>query len=226
MKYLFLLLLIPFFLSCSNEKETIVSIENENTLKYIISEKQSVVNWAKEIEPEILEEDLNKFSSISSSVNVTKEIFGLIKEKEQKNYPSIDDFTILDTSNLNEKAKKTINNFCTSVCNNLNCKYDSFMNKDCYFLYQFFKSNLLENWKMMFNEDFPNTFEDLTNENKKITLFNDYLLGKEIETNDFYEVPVRLISKDKYLNLVICLEKEDNCLIDEISISGWGNYGK
>ncbi|MCQ2587653.1 MAG: hypothetical protein MJ174_06015 [Treponema sp.] len=227
MKYFFFLIFIPFiFLSCSKEKDSVISVENEETLKYLISERQSIVNWAKEIEPEILETDIGNIPSISQSVSVSKELMGLIKQDNNKIYPSISDFTILDNSSLNEKALNTVKNFGSAVCSNLNCKPDLFMSKNYYFLYQFFKSNLLENWETMFNEKFPNTFEDITNKDKKIVLFNDFLIGKENETQDFIEIPVRLIAKDKYLNIVICVEKVDNYSIDEISISGWGIYGK
>lgn len=224
MKKYFVLLFCSLFIiiSCKQKSNSqIISFDKNETLKSILNELESDTIWTRELEPEIMEQSLSNTNGISNNIMISQETSILNKVQNEKVYPSITNFTILDTSELDKDIKLLIENFSNSVCKDFQKSNTQYLNPEFTYSYIFFKSNLYENWYIMFNEEFPYSFEEI-NGTKKIKLFNSFLIGKFEENDDFIQIPVRFYSDEKYINTNIFVDKQNKKSICDINIIGWG----
>lgn len=224
MKRFFFLSLIPIFLlvSCANKQSDIISFEENDTIKSVITSKEAEVTWSKELEGEILSEKIDSKEGVDSRVSLTPEVLSLIEPSEKKIYPSLPDFTLLDVSDMNKTVLKNITGFCDKFIANINKGPQQLFNQDYLFSYVFFKESLFENWNLMFDNNFPCTFEELNDSSRKIKLFDSYDIGKQKESFDFIEVPVRMYNKYGYADIIIYVERTTEYMINEIELTGWG----
>lgn len=210
------------FVSCKHKQKDIVSIEEDKTIKNLIATKESETLWTREIEGEILTENISQFNNINTGIQLTPEVVSAGTIMPEKVYPSIKDFYVLDTSTIDKVLLKNLKTFGDGICKNINKGQEKLFNKNLKFTYVFFKESLQENWESIFNETCPYTFDEMVYGEKKIEIFDKYLIGKEYAGKDFIEVPVRLYKQNKYIDIMIYVEESKDFLFSNIEIKNWG----
>lgn len=239
--------IIPLILfSCSNvNNQKINYIENE-TLKSKITEKESIISWANEIEGDRLSKKINSHKKVKKNSNFTVEMFKSVNLSQNEIFPYLEDFGSLDDSKINVKQKENLTNFFELLKTDSFASFNSFFIPKYSFNYSFFFDDLNKNWKNRFNEDFPHkkiekkeeTKKNETNENeindsenkvekssiieeKNPPLFDSILYGEPFIGEDFLTFPVRLFCKKGKIDLSLLINKEGK--LYQIVIKRWFN---
>ncbi len=217
---MFVVLLL--FCSCKHKQKEIISIDEDQTIKKLISTKESETLWTREIEGEILNENISQIKGVGNSIQVTPEIMNINEILDVEVYPAIKNFYVLDTTSMDKSLLNNIKAFGEAICKDVCKGPEKFFKKELHFTYTFFKVALQENWESIFNETCTFSFDELVYGSKKITVFDKYLIGKEYKGQDFIEVPVRLYKKNRYVDIIIYVEESKDFSFSNIEIKDWG----
>ncbi len=171
MKILLICFLLLIF-SCTNNSPQINNETTEKTLRSLSVSYENSVNWVDGIETEknnnaqqkLLTKTTKTLDFAFHTINNTKNI-----------YPTIENFTILDTENIPTSLYKKLTEFLTSLkAKSINTQY--FSNKHKY-LKTLTEYNL---------QDYPQ--------------IQNYYIGKATKINTTYEIPVRLLFENQQAN--------------------------
>lgn len=233
-KYIFsTLVLFSFFIGCSNTQNEELFYNDIDTIKEYVLDKENNITWTKEIEGEILLQDISSNSSIQKTEFYTPEAVKVLKNYQNPVFPSIDNFGSLNTENLSKQTKEFLNEFCTEISNNIYSNPDRYFKNSFIFNYVFFRKELIDNWPVFFNTEFPvlpedfnqNTEESENNQDKKepIPIFTKWYLGEPFVGEDLVEVPVRFFTQNGNIDVTIVMAINTETRIYQIVIDRWVN---
>lgn len=222
-KVLFLFTFSIFLFSCSNvvegrnihdsTEDVFFNNLNKNseTLKDVIEKKESSMSWTKELEGDILQEDIYiDAERISSNVYLTPEVISVVYCNNNPIYPEIPGFGSLDTTLLQDSVRNVINEFAESINENIYTIPISVIHPDFIFNYVFFRNDLIENWELKFGEKFPYDNNEDKSKIKPITLFTKWIIGRPFTTGEIEKVPVRFYCQQGFLDVTLYILLENN----------------
>lgn len=230
---IFIVLLSSFFFSCSNVNNQRAQNQNIQTLKKIISEKDKQLKWTNELDPSRLEIEINKKERIQDDSFVTFENISVLKNFSPKVFPQIEDFTILDLSQLNHNQIEFINNFLTEVSKDITGDGQNLFVNKFNMNYVFFINDLIEGWNSYFCEDFPQsklliTDEEQKNQNIEIEeketieqIFENWIIGKPYIFDNLIEVPVRIFCKPGKIDVIMYMNTQEPSALYQINFTKW-----
>lgn len=209
--YFFLLIL--FLSSCNNSSNKIVSFDESSTIKNEVTTKEKNTLWTKELEPQILDGDLQKIKQISNGVALSNQNLTVINPTTQKNYPYIKEFGNLNIYNTDAKILEVVNTFSKNFINQSFSNIESQFEPGYIFNLVFFKKDLEKQYKDFTHQKY--SFD------KKI--FNNFYIATETLSFDLASVPVRFYNNKNYLdiNLIISVNNA-SYKIKNIEIIKWG----
>lgn len=217
---------------CSNNQVNLITYDEENTLKINIKEKGDNIIWTREIEGNILTDNIKKNDLILNNT-LSPTIMGIISNQYDAVYPVFDDFGSLDTRNLDNDVRTFINDFCSSISNNLYSMNESYFNKEYIFTYVFFVKELEQNWKKYFSIDFPvskpekndivSKLENSENEADKenVNLFTSWIFGEPFNGDDYIQIPVRFFTKKGSVDVILFITNDSQLKIFNLEIKKW-----
>ena len=171
MKILIICFLI-FLFSCSNNSIQVNDENIEKTLRSLSVKYENSVNWVDGTEIE--QNDVSNQELITNTNETLDYAFHTIKNT-QNIYPSIKNFTILDTENIPASLYTKITEFLDSLkAKSINTQYFSSKHE---YLKTLTEYNL---------QDYPQ--------------IQNYYIGKTTKINNTYEIPVRLLFENQYAN--------------------------
>ena len=197
------LLILSFFVlfSCTNNSGTQIPVIYEESLKDISDKRNAELNWTKEIESVRLIRDINKSSSVISTVKLSPEIMAVSVQENPPVYPFLEDFGSLDTTNLSNELREFLDSFCSKICT---WEFDdSLMDSNYVFSLILFKYDV----------------EQLYN-NSKIQ-FSDYIYGEPFIDKDVITAPVRFSTNDVTLDISVYVDKSSSFKINQIVIDNF-----
>ncbi len=198
MKILILLISV-LFISCSETKDSKIVIENNSTIRNIISEKDESLIWTNKLEEEVLSQDITRNSAADDSAYIVVDTLKTLDSKT-KVYPELSGFSKLDVSMLESDELSYIKEFCGFVIDKDYEKAVSFFSSDNFHSLVLLKYDL---------EEYGNLS------------FTSFLLGEGFWNNENCVIPVRLLSEKKHLDIEIVYNKNSKKL-EQVYLLGGG----
>lgn len=195
---LFILFIAYSFVSCSSPEELFDSEYSETVKSYFNSAEEDVL-WTKELETSVLTQSVQNDRGIEPSLGISpKNIFLSKVSGNTELYPAIEDFATLDTSDLPENAKSSLNGFCGALVSGRGA--DSFMAIGSVYSLVLFRYSLSETYG-------------------KPGVFSSYVLGKPFINEKTLQVPVRFyLKRGGNLDVFVYLEPSPSCRIRQIEL--------
>lgn len=235
--FIILLLFSLFTISCSNNQSSLITYDEENTLKININERAENIIWTKEIEGDLLTENIKKNHLVLNNT-LSPTIMNVLSNQYDAVYPFFEDFGNLDTRNLSNDVRTYMNDFCESLSENVYSVNDSFFSNDFIFTYVFFIDELSKNWNKYYHTEFPvlkpetkmqndssffleSEAEDFENTKNKAKLFTSWIFGEPFNGDDYIQIPVRFFTRKGNIDTVICLTNTSPFKIFNIEIKKW-----
>lgn len=189
---------IPFiFASCS--KRDYSSAKDSSTLREEALILESRITWAKELDDKSLSYESSEIANTDDPVLILLST----GDSSELIYPSLPDFTVLDTSAYNIDQKATVDNFCSALVKNKSL--DSFIMNGYIYSLVLFRYNL---------EKEGINFSDIT----------DYVLGKPFINENECQCPVRFYLDKRYLDVNLYIAKSgQNWKINQIEYKKVGD---
>lgn len=184
-RFFFILTLGIFFFSCSNSPDSKLVLIEEDTLKSIISNKESNVLWTSELEGELLNQEITKFPYLAPSVKPSLNLEKALGSGKSPVLPELENFASLDFSNIPFALKEFITKFGESFCSENTAALESFFEADYIFTLKFF-------------------FEDM--EQSGFKSFDKYIAGRPFIFDDSIKIPFRFYENSRYADAFVCLK--------------------
>lgn len=204
MKYRFFLFLficfIPLF-SCSKKNKDIVIINEEDTLKKIIQNKENEVFWTETIDAEILSTELSYTDVLENFNNLNINLVNTISNSFQDCFPFINGIGSLDHSENTEEIYIFISKICNIILKNPENGLDDYFDTDFLFNKTFFIKDLKDIWKNKFNSSYST---------KK--LFDKYYIGEIQEGFDLTEAKIRFYKENNYIDITLFISQNERKL--------------
>ena len=180
MKIIAICLLFLLF-SCSNNSTQIKTVNTEKSLRSLSVDFENSVEWVDGIEI-VKNEDSTQTLITESSTTIDYALHTI----DTKNiYPTLQDFTSLDTETIPSQLYSTLKEFLNTIkTNSINTEKFS---KNHQYLKALTEYNL---------QDYP--------------ALQSYIIGKAIKSNGTYEIPTRLVFENQYANCKIYWKIEDS----------------
>lgn len=231
------------FFSCSNNHNTLITYVDEETLKINIKEMGENTIWTKELEGEILTENIKKNNLVLNNT-LSPTVMSILSEQYESVYPYFENFGNLDLRNLHTDLKVFLDKFCLALSEDIYNVNNSYISKNFYFSYLFFVDDLSKDWKKFFRTDFPivkptkeslekakNTGNEENNEIEQVEaknkLFTKWVLGQPFNADDYVQIPVRLYAEKGSIDVILCLTNKTPYEVFNIEITNWEvEYGK
>lgn len=210
--FFFFLFCILSLSSCKKNKKDIVIIKEEDTLKKSVAIKESKIIWTETIDGEILEENISTSDIINNNLELNVYLIDSISNFHQNIFPQNKDIGSFDNTEISDELLQFIKDVCNQIKNNPQKNMEQYFDSEYLFNYVFFKNDLIENWKKLFNEKYPDQKP-----------FKKYYIGKVTEGFDIDEVKVRFYNSNNYVDLKLFIsqnEKKINLKQIEIDYSG------
>ena len=202
--------------SCANSTTAVAADENSKTLRTETDEKNSLIQWTRELEPMRLKEDITLADNVDRSVKLNPQSVTVLLSDVKPVYPSVPGFGSLDTSHLPPDARSVLDSFTSAVSKGHGAEFT--VAKDCLFSYVLFCDDLKTQWKQLLGESYPETVSD------DDPLFSSVIYGEPFIDEDDIQIPVRLIRKDRYADILVSEEKTpDGYKINQIKIKNRRN---
>lgn len=238
-KSLFISFITIFLFACSNNSESKLSYTDVETVKNYIQSMEVEVSWTKELEPDKLEEKTEPEDRLGEGLQYNKNTILVLPDYKQSVYPSLEDFGSLNTSVMSDIQNKTITGVCSALATNVYNGPESFFQNKYQFNLFFFRKELIENWKVNFEEDFPVKPEDFdlkksekpeevegedSAEEPQLPdpIFNNWIIGEPFNGEGIAEIPVRFFSKKGSVDVTIYMNPNSENSIFQITINRWG----
>lgn len=194
-----------FFLTCKIDKNLAFLNEDTSSLKESLNNTLLSIEWAEEIEPDILYTSKNESTKETSKSNpiIKAETLFLLNTRQSKPlYPFIENFGSLDTKNLNPQSRALLEAFLKNISQSTVSK-NTFSPQASYLSIVF--ADFLEEYpkpeSWIFGESTP--------------LFS--------ELDHYLEVPVKVYAKKdtkkvSYVLTFFLLQDDENPLIEQVQI--------
>lgn len=202
LKYLFISILCVITLSsCSKKNKDIVIINEEDTIKKTITNKENEIFWTDAIDEEVLTTALS-FPEIFENYNsLNINLVNSLSYSFSDCYPSIQNIGSLDHSEISSELNIFISRVCNAILSNPENSLCDFFDKEYLFNKTFFINDLKDIWKTKFNIEFSN---------KK--LFDKYYIGDVKESFDLTEVKIRFYKNDNYIDITLFISQNEKRL--------------
>lgn len=204
MKYRFFLFLFVCFISlfsCSKKNKDIVIINEEDTLKKIIQNKENEVFWTETIDAEILSTELSYTDVLENYNNLNINLVNSISNSFQDCFPFINGIGSLDHSENTEEIFIFISKICNIILKNPENGLDEYFDTDFLFNKTFFIKDLKDIWKNKFNSSYST---------KK--LFDKYYIGEIQEGFDLTEAKIRFYKENNYIDITLFISQNERKL--------------
>lgn len=218
-KNFFYFIFIGFsIIGCTHSESKIVFLEKNDTVRDKIVNLENESIWTYEIEGERYSKPLTLEDYYNSSELLSFESVSSLSNLSLPVIPSIKDFASLDISSLSWEFKVFIQKACNSLILGNNQKLSDYFDEDYLFNYVFFMNDLKENWQKNFNVKYPGDNQ----------LFSSYVIGKNFESFDLIQIPVRFYCKNGYIDLLFDIsQNKKEIKIQQIEFLKWEiEYGK
>ena len=207
-KVLISLLFLTFF-SCSQPTPVKLITNQDETLRSIIQEKESTINWTKTLEDSVLSTKIDSFEGISSNIKLSPEVLRAYNNTCAPVIPYLEDFVSLDINNLGPGHKTSAIQLINTINSNFSVFPETIINAKFLFNYIFFKNDFIEEWNQNFQTEF------------KENCIKKYLFGEPFSSEDLIQIPVRLFSEYGYVDIEINFINDEKNLISQIEITKW-----
>lgn len=224
---------------CST-KDKKADSDSDLTLRAQSEKRFKEIEWTDPIEKDRLTQNISESPKIAKTIKLTPVIFlcGDYAKNIEPVYPNLDGFGSLDTSGIPDEIKLSVTSFSENLCT-LSANDELMMAGSVYEL-ALFESDLKNEWKKVFLEDFPSAPEDkktkegeskdkeaqkegedqepLEPEKPKF-VFDSYIIGNGFEQNSLYELPVRFNCSKGFVDVMLYYYRESvNWKINQIKI--------
>lgn len=223
-----IIVFLSLLFSCNNSSAGKLAYTDTETVRSSIERKESEISWTKEMEGDLLTTRHDKNEMIDNmAITFTPDIAKILLEYNQPQYPEFEDFGKLDVSNCSDDCLRKIEEFLTLISEDIYSNADSYFNNDYVFNFIFFRKELIDNWKKVFNVDFPQVGEVkkgvLTEaEVEKEKLFDKWIFGQPFTGKEITELPVRLYCKMGIIDITLFINHNKQNSINQIIINRWG----
>lgn len=232
MIFAFLISVMIFFSSCSQNQSSDIVYLNEDTLKTFTEEKENSVQWTRELESARLLRDISKHQAVSDSVKLSPLVMCVtdIQYFEKDIYPFLPGFGSLDISSVSNELRSFLDDFCKSV--SLWLFDESKVEPYAVFSFALFKFDLETKWKLEFGSEFPlensngektdssETTSETKENSSETQVFSNWIYGEPFFDEDNIQIPVRFYCEKGSVDVVLYSSKE-NFKISQIQIQKW-----
>lgn len=214
-------LMILALCSCSNAGASKLSYTDVETIKDAVRDRGAQVSWTREIEGDVLDENLAPDSSLyGNTVRFTHTLAKIGRERGGAVYPEYPDFALLDSRLLDQDEREAVQNFCNALSSDFYVGPQEYFDAPYIFNLVFFRDDFAAAWKNEFKSDFPAKKSDDDESGGKIALFDKWILGEPFISDEMTQVPVRFYCKQGTVDVTLYLNKKN--LIYQISVDRWG----
>ena len=209
---LFSIITASFFLfSCNNAQESTVIVQENNTIKKAVQDKEFEITWTQELENERLSQIITRNSTqIGSDVPYNKDLFK-ITGSDTPVYPYIAEFGSLDTSNMYLSVKDKLNQFCKAFSEPAHTGAEECFSQKYIFNYVFFVKDFEDGWQKHFGTD------EISEEG----YFTKWIFGEPFNGSDIIQIPVRFYSDCGTIDVTVFLNSHGNNEFYQITIDRW-----
>lgn len=200
-RVLFSLIVMLSLVSCKKEKNNIIIINEEDTIKKSITGKESEIFWTDPIDSEILLEKLTFPEVLENCSTFNVMLINSVPNTFNKVLPSIKEIGSLDNSDLSSEINIFVKRICNSIMKNPETGLTEFFDKDYLFNKTFFVNDLKEMWNGKFNQKYPEK-----------NLFDKYYIGRINENFDLTETKVRFYKNNNYVDITLFISQNEKKL--------------
>lgn len=209
--YIFICFSFCFFTGCS-KKNSIISIDNESSLKLAVETKNNEAFWIDELEGDILTKNISSNQYLSNGIEPDFDVLSCLHNSKTEIYPYLDNNFSTDISSFDPKLLAFVKKICTSLKNN--SSLESYFDSEYIFNYVFFKQDLADNWNHSFGVKFPTKNH-----------FDKYIICSENDSFDFTQIPVRMYNKFGFIDIILTITTNEKKLnVKDIKIIKWEKY--
>ncbi len=202
--------------SCSNTPNAKLLSSEDDTLRTVIVNKESSINWSKPLEDGRLQKRIDIMENVVTSIKLNPEVMNAFTNTCDPVYPYIENFATLNLNNLSQSNRYVIEKLYEVINTDLYSADTELINPKYLFNYVFFISDIESAYKEAFGIDFP-----------KNNAFSKYLIGEPFVTQQISQVPVRLYCEKGSIDICVIIYVLGKNLINQIEIIGWEvNYAE
>lgn len=188
------------FSSCKKNKKDIIIINEEETIKKTIENKENSIFWTEAYEENILTEAIitpEILENIPLSVGTINAVPGLVTPI----YPEINELGSLDNSDISKEVVTFVNRICNQIKNDPQKNMEQFFDENYIFNYVFFRTDLKDNWEKLFHTKYPSG-----------RLFNKFYAGRINEGFDLTQVVCRFYTDINYIDITLFISQNEKKL--------------
>ena len=202
--------------------------DSDLTLRAQSEKRFKEIEWTDPIEKDRLTQNISTTQTIANTIKLTPVIFlcSNYAKTIEPVYPNLDGFGNLDISDLPDEIKLSVTSFSENLC--MGSANDELMMAGSVYELALFESDLKNEWKNVFLEEFPSPPEEKSadekssesaEEEKPKYVFDSYIIGNGFEQNSLYELPVRFKCTKGFVDVMLYYYRESvNWKINQIKI--------
>jgi len=187
------------------------------TLRAQSEKRFKEIEWTDPIEKDRLTQNISTTQTIADTIKLTPVIFlcSNYAKTIEPVYPNLDGFGNLDISDLPDEIKLSVTSFSENLCTG--SANDELMMAGSVYELALFESDLKNEWKNVFLEEFPSPPEEKSagdkspesgEEEKPKYVFDSYIIGNGFEQNSLYELPVRFKCTRGFVDVMLYYYRE------------------
>lgn len=187
------------------------------TLRAQSEKRFKEIEWTDPIEQDRLTQNISTTQTIADTIKLTPVIFlcSNYAKTIEPVYPNLDGFGNLDISDLPDEIKLSVTSFSENLCTG--SANDELMMAGSVYELALFESDLKNEWKNVFLEEFPSPPEEKSagkkssesgEEEKPKYVFDSYIIGNGFEQNSLYELPVRFKCTRGFVDVMLYYYRE------------------
>jgi len=191
--------------------------DSDLTLRAQSEKRFKEIEWTDPIEKDRLTQNISTTQTIADTIKLTPVIFlcGNFAKTIEPVYPNLDGFGNLDISDLPDEIKLSVTSFSENLCTG--SANDELMMAGSVYELALFESDLKNEWKNVFLEEFPSPPEEKSagekssesgEEEKPKYVFDSYIIGNGFEQNSLYELPVRFKCTRGFVDVMLYYYRE------------------
>lgn len=205
--------------------------DSDLTLRAQSEKRFKEIEWTDPIEKDRLTQNISTTQTIADTIKLTPVIFlcSNYAKTIEPVYPNLDGFGNLDISDLPDEIKLSVTSFSENLCTG--SANDELMMAGSVYELALFESDLKNEWKNVFLEEFPSPPEDKNSKEgeskdksekegegretsepaepeKPKYVFDSYIIGNGFEQNSLYELPVRFKCTRGFVDVMLYYYRE------------------
>lgn len=191
--------------------------DSDLTLRAQSEKRFKEIEWTDPIEQDRLTQNISTTQTIADTIKLTPVIFlcSNYAKTIEPVYPNLDGFGNLDISDLPDEIKLSVTSFSENLCTG--SANDELMMAGSVYELALFESDLKNEWKNVFLEEFPSPPEEKSageessesgEEEKPKYVFDSYIIGNGFEQNSLYELPVRFKCTRGFVDVMLYYYRE------------------